>query len=113
MGRFVSGEVVVVPFPFSDLTGQKRRPAFVVAPLQGDDVILCMITSQHRPKDSYSIPITDADFVTGTLKHPSYIRPNRLFTADSNLIVRSVGQLADAKRAEVIQVIKDILDGSL
>jgi mRNA interferase MazF len=113
MGRFVSGEVVVVPFPFSNLTGQKRRPAYVVAALQGDDVILCMITSQRRPKDDYSIPITTADFVTGALQHPSHVRPNRLFTADTNIIVRSVGQLTDAKRAEVIQAIKDILDSSL
>jgi mRNA interferase MazF len=113
MGGFVSGEVVVVPFPFSDLTGQKRRPAYVVAPLQGDDVILCVITSQHHPKDSYSVSITAADFVTGSLQHPSYVRPNRLFTAESTIIVRSVGQLTDAKRAEVIQAIKDILDSTL
>jgi mRNA interferase MazF len=37
--------VVVVPFPFSDLTQSKRRPAVVVANLTGDDVILCQITS--------------------------------------------------------------------
>jgi mRNA interferase MazF len=113
MGGFVSGEVVVVPFPFSDLSDKKRRPAYVVATLQGDDVILCMITSQRRPGDNYSIPITTADFTTGALQHPSYVRPNRLFTADTNIIVRSVGQLTEAKQAEIIQAIKDILDSSL
>jgi len=40
MGKFIKGDVVVVPFPFSDLTGTKRRPAFVVTDLPGDDVIL-------------------------------------------------------------------------
>ncbi|MFI5273274.1 MAG: hypothetical protein ACHQ4H_09625 [Ktedonobacterales bacterium] len=46
MGRFVRGDVVVIPFPFSDLTATKRRPALVVADLPGDDVILRQITSQ-------------------------------------------------------------------
>ena len=46
MARFVKGDVVVVPFPFSNLTEAKKRPALVIAVLSGDDVILCQITSQ-------------------------------------------------------------------
>lgn len=46
MARFVKGDVVVIPFPFSDLTQSKRRPAIVIAVLDGDDLILCQITSQ-------------------------------------------------------------------
>lgn len=46
MARFVKGDVVVVPFPFSDLTSAKRRPALILAELEGDDRILCQITSQ-------------------------------------------------------------------
>ncbi len=45
MGRFVKGDVVIMPFPFSDLSASKKRPALVVASLAGDDVILCQITS--------------------------------------------------------------------
>jgi hypothetical protein len=41
MGRFVKGNVVVVSFPFSDLSGSKRRPALVLADLDGDDILLC------------------------------------------------------------------------
>lgn len=46
MARFVKGDVIVVPFPFSDLTQAKRRPALVLAELEGDDRILCQITSR-------------------------------------------------------------------
>ena len=46
MARFVKGDVVVVPFPFSDLSQSKRRPALVITELTGDDLILCQITSQ-------------------------------------------------------------------
>jgi mRNA interferase MazF len=44
MGKFVKGDVVIIPFPFSDLSGNKKRPAFVVADLSGDDIIVCQIT---------------------------------------------------------------------
>ena len=45
MARFVRGDVVVIPFPFSDLSQAKRRPALVLAELEGNDRILCQITS--------------------------------------------------------------------
>lgn len=48
MGKPVAGEVVVLPFPQTDLQAGKRRPALVVASLPGEDVILCQITSQAR-----------------------------------------------------------------
>ncbi len=86
MAEFVKGDVVVVPFPFSDLTQSKRRPALVITALEGDDVILCQITSKTI-KDSYSLLLDDKDFKTGSLKQPSNIRPNRIFTADSHIIL--------------------------
>lgn len=58
MGAFVRGDVVVVPFPFSDLSATKRRPALVVATLSGVDVMLCQITSQAS-RDASAIPLLD------------------------------------------------------
>jgi mRNA interferase MazF len=46
MGRFIKGDVVVVFFPFSDLSNAKKRPALVLADLSGEEVILCQITSK-------------------------------------------------------------------
>lgn len=100
MGTFITGDVVVVPFPFSDLSDAKRRPALIVANLRGDDVILCQITSQAS-RDSYAIPLLDVDFAEGGLRQASYIRPNRLFTADSALIIYRAGSIDNAKRTEV------------
>jgi mRNA interferase MazF len=63
LAKFVKGNVVVVPFPFSDRTQAKRRPALVIAGLDGDDVIHCQITSQ-AVSDQYAVSITDHDFLT-------------------------------------------------
>ncbi|MCA9994238.1 MAG: type II toxin-antitoxin system PemK/MazF family toxin [Anaerolineales bacterium] len=102
MGRFVKGEVVVLPFPFSDLSASKKRPALVIASLESyDDVILCMITSQHT-KDGNAIFISAADFEFGGLPKASNVRPNRLFTADANIILRSVGKLSAEKVDQVV-----------
>jgi mRNA interferase MazF len=111
MGRFVRGEVVVTPFPFSDLARTKRRPALVVAPLIGDDVILCQITSQAT-SDPYAIELTPADFESGKLKQTSNIRPNRLFTADSNIVIYRAGALTAAKIDEVTTKIVAILQAN-
>ena len=81
MERFVKGDVVVVPFPFSDLTRSKRRPALVVAELEAGDLILCQITSQNI-RDNYAISLDETDFESGIIKQKSNIRPNRIFTAD-------------------------------
>lgn len=101
----MKGDVVVVPFPFSDLTQAKRRPALVLATLPGDDLILCQITSQIT-SDQYAFPIDDSDFETGYLKRKSNIRPNRIATADSSIILYRVGHLKSDKTKEVIKKLK-------
>ena len=106
MARFVKGDVVVVPFPFTDLSEAKRRPALVLAPLPGDDCILCQITSR-AVRDADAIALDNSDFRQGSLQKPSNLRPNRLFTADTGVIVRRVGKLDSQKIDEAInQVIK-------
>ena len=100
MGAFVTGDVVVAPFPFSDLSATKKRPALVVATLTGNDVILCQITSQ-AVMDSYAVPLIDRDFTSGGVRQASNIRPNRLFTAETSIILYRAGTISAAKLHEV------------
>ena len=76
MGRFVKGDIVVLSYPFSDFSALKRRPALVIADLDGDDVILCQITSQAK-MDRYALKLQDEDFTDGKLNIQSVIRPNK------------------------------------
>lgn len=108
MGQFVSGDVVVLNFPFSDLSQAKRRPALVLAALPGDDLILCQITSQAR-EDIYSVPLEAKDFLSGGLNQDSRIRPNRLFTADSAIVVYLAGRIAREKLREAREVLVQLL----
>ncbi len=108
MAKFVKGEIVVIPFPFSDLTQAKRRPALVLAELEGDDLILCQITSQAI-KDKYAISMSDYDFEAGGLRKPSNVRPNRLFTADTHLVLYRVGTVKKEKLTEVIERVVEII----
>ena len=73
MGRFVKGDIIIIPFPFTDLSGSKKRPAFVVADLPGDDIIVCQITSKTK-SDSLSLSLTAHDFNSGDLPVDSFIR---------------------------------------
>ena len=100
MEEFVKGDVVVLPFPFSDLSKSKKRPALVVASLQGDDIILCQITSETRI-DDYSIVLSNSDFENGNLNLTSMLRPNRLFTADKSIILYKIGSIKESKIKDI------------
>lgn len=109
MGKPLVGEVVVLPFPQTNLQSGKRRPALVVADLPGDDVILCQITSRFR-SDGCSIPLAVADFERGRLSVDSFVRPNRLFTVEQSVILYAVGKVKDSKLHEARAKIRDLFD---
>jgi mRNA interferase MazF len=108
MGKPVVGDVVVLPFPQTDLQAGKRRPALVVADVTGDDLILCQITSQSRRNDSYSIKLTRAEFDHGRLNVDSFIRANRLFTVEQSVVLYSAAKIKTSKLNEVRAKIREL-----
>jgi mRNA interferase MazF len=108
MGRFVKGDVVIIPFPFTNLSGNKKRPAFVVTPLTGDDIIVCQITSKSK-SDPLALPLGTHDFISGSLPVDSVIRPNKIFTADKNIILSVSGHLSEYKIRDAVNSIITIL----
>ena len=107
MGKFIKGDIVVVPFPFSDFSASKRRPAIVLASLSGDDLVLSQITSKNI-SDSMSISIDSSDMLNGTLSVASNIRPNKLFTTDESIILYKIGTLKIDKLKTVIAKVIEI-----
>jgi mRNA interferase MazF len=103
-----AGDIVVLPFPFSDLSDSKIRPAVVLARANKSDWILCQITSNPYG-DAQAIVIEQTDFKAGMLRLQSYARPSKLFTANQKLIVSIEGTLKPEKLIEIRQAIIDIL----
>ena len=107
-----AGAVVLVPFPFSDLSQTKLRPALVLAPAGRGDWILCQITSNSYG-DANAIELRDESFQTGALRVISYARPGKLFTANDSLIVAQVGHLEAEAFKRIIGAVIGILQSNL
>ena len=101
MERLVRGDVVVLLFPFSDLSSSRKRPAVVVANLTGDDLILAQITTASARSDKYAVPLETRDFQIGKLTVSSLVRPNKLFTAHISIISSKIGTLKEIKIKEI------------
>ena len=111
MGKFTVGSVVLVTFPFSNLKGQKIRPTLVLANVEFNNLILCQITS--KPYTSkISICLKPTDFATGGLPIISYIRPDKLFTADTTIIKKTIGQLTAKTKNAVLKNIRALFISS-
>ena len=107
-GKVCKGGCCCHSLPLSDLSQSKRRPALVLAVLQGDDLILSQITSKSI-KDNYAIPVDENDFESGSLNQESNIRPNRLFTADNHIILYRIGNIKIIKLNQVIDKVVEII----
>lgn len=103
-----TGEVVLLPFPFSDLSQSKLRPAVCLADAGRGDWILCQITSSGYG-DSAAVPLGDLDFTSGGLMVASFARPGKLFTAHAGLFVRSVGVLTPQAFGRVLSAVVTVL----
>ena len=101
------GSVVLVRFPFSDLSSSKLRPAVVLADVERDDWVLCQITSNPY-SDFRAVEITTDDFSEGSLMRVSYARPGKLFTANTSLMERNAGALTPLKRKSILSCVADL-----
>ena len=94
--QFKQGEIVIVPFPFSDLSGIRQRPVLILSNLQynkdSDDIVTCGITSNLK-NDKYSILIDNTSLVEGILPIKSRIKIDKLFTLEKNIVKKRIGRI--------------------
>lgn len=101
------GSVVLVAFPFSNLKGQKIRPALVLAQVEFGNLILCQITSKpYTSKEAFCIK--SKDFSKGNLPVTSYVRPDKLFTADTTIIKSVVGELSLGVKNKILKSVREL-----
>lgn len=110
MGAFAAGQVILLPFPFSDLTHSKLRPALLLADAGRNDWIACQITSNPYA-DPHAILLGPEDFTSGGLQRASYARPGKLFTANVSLFAAAAGLVAQGRLDEVRNALIAIIQG--
>jgi mRNA interferase MazF len=93
------GDVVIIPFPYSDLSQSKRRPALVL--------------SEAGRGDLHALALKESDFLSGGIKRDSFIRGAKLFTANEALILGVAGHLTHSKLSDVIYQLIEILSACL
>ena len=103
-----AGSVVLVPFPFSDLSQSKLRPAVVLADASRGDWILCQLTSSPY-SDARAVKLANSDFQKGSLRVVSYARPGKLFTANQELLVSEIGVLNGKAFDRVLGAVVSVL----
>ena len=92
MGGISKGTVVFMPFPYSDLSQTKLRPAVVLAGAGRNDWLLCQTTS-NAFADRDAVQLDGSDFGTGSLRKVSFARPGKLFSADERIFKTVIGEL--------------------
>lgn len=101
-----AGDLVLVPFPFTDLSSARTRPAIVVSGSlfngAGSDVILAAVTSNLQDT-AYSVLFDDRDLASGKLPKPSRVKLGKLVTLDRRIIRRKIGGLKPAVLAQVMR----------
>jgi len=108
MGTFSKGTVVLIKFPFSDLSKVKLRPALVLALTSKNDFILCQITSK-RYGDDKSVELQTNNMRNGSLHKLSYVRYTKIFTANKSIIFSDIGKIKDNKLDIIINSLIDFL----
>lgn len=109
MGKISVGEVVLVRFPFSDLSSKKLRPCLVIGLAEFGDVIVCQITSQVYGSNR-AISLTAKDFSSGSLVIDSFIRPDKIATLDTTIIQKNLGKITTVKLTEAQRILKEVLE---
>ncbi len=108
MGPHPAGAIVLVRFPFSDLSQTRLRPAVVLADVGRGDRILCQVTSKPY-SDTRAVTIDEEDFTKGSLRVTSYARPGKLFTANRDLIASEIAALKPESLQRLVDAVVDLL----
>ena len=102
--RYKRGDIVLVPFPFTDLSSSKRRPALVISPdafnLQMQDLVVAAITSQLT--NEHALTIEQSDCVDGMLPKTSIVKLAKVFTIHSSLVIKRICGLRSEKLDSVL-----------
>ncbi len=105
-------EIILVPFPYSDLSSLKRRPVLVISNNNYNknypDILVTVITS-NLYKDDYSVELQNNDLEVGVLPEQSIIKCHKLFTIDQSQVLKRFSIVSEKKFDEVIVFLNKLI----
>ena len=107
------GEILLVPFPFSDQSGRKVRPVIVLSNdsfnENSEDVIVVGVTS-NISKDKYTLNLDNRDLITGKLITKCCIKVENILKIDKDLIVKKIGKIKEEKMNQIKKILIHIIN---
>jgi mRNA interferase MazF len=108
------GDVILVPFPFSNLSSSKQRPALVISSdefhRQGSDIIVCAITSQSPTSlGSFEYLLSKDDLSEAGLPKLSKVKCGKIVTLDPGIVRRKLGKIPQATLSAILDIINQIV----
>ena len=112
--NFSQGDIVLVPFPFTDLTAIKQRPALVLSPERLNklraDLIVAAVTSQiPEALNDDEVLLSEADLRAGGLPKRSMVKLGKIFTIHQGLIRKKLGRVLQSTLQEIMQKLRQSL----
>lgn len=104
------GNIVIVRFPYTDLSNARLRPGLLIADVRHDDQldwVVCRITTQSLP-GGRQIALAPDDLAVGQLDRPSWVRPDRIMTMNESIFGNTIARLTDAKLAEITAAVRSL-----
>jgi len=106
MPQYSFGDVVVLPFSYTDLQSEKRRPALILLDADDGDIIAARITSKNN-NSLYDIPIESWNEIG--LIVPSYVRLHKLTTIEKSHVIKKIGKLSTADQTQVKEIFRKMV----
>lgn len=107
-----AGDLVLVPFPHTDLTGGKQRPSLVLTRASynagSPDAVVAFVTSKPQ-EGPWSVPLVATDLSAGALVKPSWVRVDRLATLDQRLVRKVAARIGEKRLEEVRERVRSLL----
>lgn len=101
------GKIVLVPFPFTDLAGQKVRPALVLYVSSGEDCVVAFISSVvSKKRHPYTVPVRASK--QNGLKYDSIIKVDKIATLQKKVVIGELGTLEGMVQKSVDVVLKKL-----
>lgn len=107
---FNQKDIILIPFPYSDLTLSEKRPALIISNEKinkTEDRICCLITTKPHKND---LPIEKNCFREGSLPFKSFVRPQRIFTIHEKTIIKKFGSINDTFHDKIIEKFNEYLE---